>query len=272
MGSPNPIIGSAAATNSFPTKRFKACHRSSKRRSISSSKPRSSLQLSRARSQRGCWSRWPALDRNRARPAVGEGFPFLLFRLQDEFAQSPRWLTFPRSPPIIPDSQISRGVRFETLAFFRRPSQASRFKRWSYTTPAPLVCLQPRLLTRSLALRRFYQAGRHTAEDAAAKCPEPPALAQLRCYLRLGDVSAISSSEGVTPPSSLLRGSWCHSRWALSCFWHLSLVRIVLGRSRRVPGAAHGSFPTSSRTIFPWMLDPVPLRFSLLCFHRVLLR
>ena len=52
-----------------------------------------------------------------------------------------------------------------------------------------------------MALRRFYQAGRHTAEDAA-KCPEP--LAQLRCYLRWGDVSAISS-EGVTPPSSLLR-------------------------------------------------------------------
>ena len=50
-------------------------------------------------------------------------------------------------------------------------------------------------------MRRFYQAGRHTAK-------RPPSVlspfAQLRCYLRWGDVSAISS-EGVTPPSSLLR-------------------------------------------------------------------
>jgi hypothetical protein len=52
-----------------------------------------------------------------------------------------------------------------------------------------------------VAFRRFYQAGRHTAR-------KPPSVlspfAQLRCYLRWGDVSAISS-EGVTPPSSLLR-------------------------------------------------------------------
>jgi hypothetical protein len=52
-----------------------------------------------------------------------------------------------------------------------------------------------------VALRRFYQADRHTAK-------KPPSVlspfAQLRCYLRWGDVSAISS-EGVTPPSSLLR-------------------------------------------------------------------
>src|SRR6266487_1443654 len=52
-----------------------------------------------------------------------------------------------------------------------------------------------------MASRRFYQAGRPTAR-------KPPSVlspfAQLRCYLRWGDVSAISS-EGVTPPSSLLR-------------------------------------------------------------------
>src|SRR4029077_1933996 len=52
-----------------------------------------------------------------------------------------------------------------------------------------------------MASRRFYQAGRHTAK-------KPPSVqspfAQLRCYLHWGDVSAISS-EGVTPPSSLLR-------------------------------------------------------------------
>jgi hypothetical protein len=36
-------------------------------------------------------------DRNRAHPAVGEGFPLLLFRLQDGFTVSP-WLTFPEAP------------------------------------------------------------------------------------------------------------------------------------------------------------------------------
>jgi two-component system NtrC family sensor kinase len=39
----------------------------------------------------------PHWDRNRARSAVGEGFPFLLFRLQDGFTSSP-WLTIPEAP------------------------------------------------------------------------------------------------------------------------------------------------------------------------------
>src|SRR5258708_4396064 len=38
---------------------------------------------------------------------------------------SPTMAYVSRSPPIIPDGQISR-VRFETLAFFRRPSQVWR--------------------------------------------------------------------------------------------------------------------------------------------------
>ncbi len=45
-------------------------------------------------------------------------------------------------------------------------------------------------------------------KPAAIQPSKPPSVlspfAQLRCYLRWGDVSAISS-EGVTPPSSLLR-------------------------------------------------------------------
>src|ERR1017187_1750638 len=52
-----------------------------------------------------CWQLgsvgpWPRLnnaahwDRSRARLALGEGFPFLLFRLQDGFTVPP-WLTFP---------------------------------------------------------------------------------------------------------------------------------------------------------------------------------
>src|SRR5262245_38509841 len=47
-----------------------------------------------------CWRhhKWQGhWDRNRARSAVGEGFPFLLFRLQDGFTVPP-WLTFPEAP------------------------------------------------------------------------------------------------------------------------------------------------------------------------------
>jgi hypothetical protein len=76
-----------------------------------------------------------------------------------------------------------------------------RFKRWSVYTPAILVCLQPRRLS-----CRGVTAG--FIKPAAIRPRRPPSVlspfAQLRCYLRWGDVSAISS-EGVTPPSSLLR-------------------------------------------------------------------
>ena len=107
-----------------------------------------------------------------------------------------------RSPPIIPDGQISR-VRFETLAFFRRPSQVvERLKRWFVYTPAtpglptasspePSVAYSPVLSSRP---------PRRSKRPPSVLSP----FAQLRCYLRWGDVSAISS-EGVTPPSSLLR-------------------------------------------------------------------
>jgi len=105
-----------------------------------------------------------------------------------------------RSPPIIPDGQVSR-VRFETLAFFRRPSQVWRGLNAGPCTPPPFWFAFSLASRAVVALRRFYQAGRHTAK-------KPPSVlspfAQLRCYLRWGDVSAISS-EGVTPPSSLLR-------------------------------------------------------------------
>jgi hypothetical protein len=106
-----------------------------------------------------------------------------------------------RSPPIIPDGQISR-VRFETLAFLPQAFPSlERFKRWSVYTPAILVCLQPRLMTCSWRYAGFIK-------PTAIRPREPPSVlspfAQLRCYLRWGDVNAISS-EGVTPPSSLLR-------------------------------------------------------------------
>ena len=54
-------------------------------------------------------------DRNRARPAVGEGFPFPALSIAGR-VHIPTVADVSRCPPIIPDGRISR-VRFETLAF-----------------------------------------------------------------------------------------------------------------------------------------------------------
>src|ERR1700726_498766 len=61
----------------------------------------------------------------------------------------------------------------------------------------------------------------------------------------------------------------CHSRWALFCFGIQPRLK-SLGRLCAVP-AAHGSFPTLSLRIFPWMLDPVPRRYTV-CSHLFLPR
>ena len=86
--------------------------------------------------------------------------------------------------------------------FFRGPSQSlERFKRWSVYTPA-----NPGLPPASPPDLSWHCAG--FIKPAAIRPRKPPSVlspfAQRRCYLRWGDVSAISS-EGVTPPSSLLR-------------------------------------------------------------------
>src|SRR6516162_9227695 len=76
-------------------------------------------------------------DRDRARPAVGEGFPVLLFRLQGGFTVSP-WRTFLDAP------LKSRTARFpgsgsKPWHVRRVPSHSlERFKRWVVYTPAPL--------------------------------------------------------------------------------------------------------------------------------------
>ncbi len=105
-----------------------------------------------------------------------------------------------RSPPIIPDSQISR-VRFETPAFFRGPFQVREVKTLGRIRPfrpwfAPGLVSRP-----ALALRRFYQAG-HPTDEETAKCPEP--LCPTLVLSPLGRHTYISS-EGVTPRSSLIR-------------------------------------------------------------------
>src|SRR5215831_17079017 len=78
------------------------------------------------------------------------------------------------------------------------------------------------------------------------------------------------SSEGVTPPSSLLRA---HVPLPLGSLLlqHLTSSK-SLCRFYAVP-AAHGSFPTLSLKVLPWMLDPVPRRYTcaLTCFfHSVI--
>ena len=77
-----------------------------------------------------------------------------------------------------------------------------------------------------------------------------------------------------SPPRALpLRhrsyGLMCHSRWALSCFGIEPRSKSP-GRLYAVP-AALGSFPTLSLRIFPWMLDPVPRRYTV-CSHLFLPR
>ena len=169
-----------------------------------------------------------------------------------------------RSPPIIPDGQISR-VRFETLAFLPQAFPSlERFKRWSVYTPAILVCLQPRLMTCSWRYAGFIK-------PTAIRPRKPPSVlspfAQLRCYLRWGDVSAISS-EGVTPPSSLLRA---HVPLPLGSLLLRHLASFEESWQVYAVPAAHGSFPTLSLRIFPWMLDPVPRRYTV-CSHLFLPR
>src|SRR6516225_8572542 len=101
-------------------------------------------------------------------------------------------------------------------------------------TPLPrLVCPQPRLSSRHLRERRFYQAGRL---DRPRRPPSVQSrFAQFGCYLRWGDVIR------------LLRGH-CSSVFAHtgSCAAPVGLSPpSAFGLVWRVP-AAHGSFPTLS--------------------------
>ena len=107
-----------------------------------------------------------------------------------------------RSPPIIPDGQISR-VRFETPAFFRGPSLGlERFK--------PLVRIHPffpwfapSLVSRpAQALRRFYQAG-HPTDVETARRPEPlcptlvlPPLGRRQLHLLRGRYPPVHAHTG----------------------------------------------------------------------------
>ena len=144
-------------------------------------------------------------------------------------------LLLSRSPPIIPDGQISR-VRFETLAFFRRPShRLERFKRWSVYTPAIAVCPQPRLLSRRGVTPVL--SSRPPYGQEAAKCPEPlcptsvlPPLGRCECHLLRGRYPSV-----IAPTGS------CATPVGLSPASAFSLVRRVLAgctQSLLPPGAS----------------------------------
>src|SRR5258708_33076429 len=83
--------------------------------------------------------------------------------LGDSITSSTRIGFSVHTPPIVPDGQISR-VRFETLAFFRRPSQVWRGLNAGPCTPPPFWFAFSLASRTVVALRRFYQAGRHTAK------------------------------------------------------------------------------------------------------------
>jgi hypothetical protein len=157
-----------------------------------------------------------------------------------------------RSPPIIPDGQISR-VRFETSAFFRGPSQVERgLKRWFVYAPS-----FPGLPPASSPVQLWRCAGfikpATSLAQETAKCPEPlcPTLVLPPLGRRL-----VHLLRGALPPGPRSYGLMCHSLWALSSFG-IEPRSKSLCRSYSAP-AAHGSFPTLSLKILPWMLDPVP--------------
>jgi len=138
-------------------------------------------------------------DRDRARLAVGEGFPFPLFRLRNGFTVSP-WRTFLDAPLKSWTARFPGSSSKPWLSSVDLP-MAWRGLNAGSCTPLPLlVCLQPRLLEPSSACRRFYQAGRldDRGDRQVSRAPLPNSG-----VTSVGETWSVSW-EGVTPPSSLV--------------------------------------------------------------------
>jgi len=160
-----------------------------------------------------------------------------------------------RSPPKIPDGQISR-VRFQTLAFLRRPSQGvERFKRWFVCTPTTpglptasppkvVICVSPVLSSRP---------PRRPRRPPSVQSP----FAQLGCYLRWGDVVRLL---GGRYPSVVARTGSCAAPVGSL------LLRLLasFGESLQVVTSpcCPQQLPDVILRIFPWMLDPIPRRHA----------
>ncbi len=138
-------------------------------------------------------------DRDRARPAVGEGSPVLLFRLQGGFTVSP-WRTFLDAP------LKSRTARFPGSGSKHRLSSVGLPKAWrglnaGSCTPPPLpVCPQPRLLEPSSAWVPVLSSRppRRPRRPPMSRAPSPNSG-----VTSVGETFTVSW-ERVTPPSSLI--------------------------------------------------------------------
>jgi hypothetical protein len=128
-----------------------------------------------------------------------------------------------------------------------------KLKRWFVYAPS-----FPGLPTASSPGQHRRYAG--FIKPATPLTRKPPSVlspfAQRWCYLHWGDV--LPSPPRALPLCPRSYGLMCHSPWALSSF-SISPRSKSLCRLCPAP-AAHGSFPTLSLKIFPWMLDPVPRR------------
>jgi hypothetical protein len=194
-------------------------------------------------------------DRNRARLAVGEGFPFPLFRLQDGVTVSP-WRTFPDAP------LKSRTARFpgsgsKHWPIIREPSQGAwrGLNAGSYAPPPLPVCPQPRLLKPSSAYVPVLSSRPH-------RRPRRPPMS--RATLPNSGVTSVGETwsvswEGVTPPSSLVLA---HAPLPLGSL----LLRFLasFGESLQVVTSpcCPRQLPDVILRILPWMLDPLPRRYT----------
>ena len=128
-------------------------------------------------------------------------------------------------------------------------------------TPLPLpVCPKLRLLKPSAAFVPVLSSRppRQPRRPPSAQSP----FAQLGCYLRWGDVDRLL---GGSYPSVVARTGSCAAPVGLSPPSVFSLDWRVLAGCLPVP-AAHGSFPTLFPRTSPWMLDPLPRRYTV-CSH-----
>jgi len=104
-----------------------------------------------------------------------------------------------RGPPIILDGRVSQ-VQFETLAVFRGPSQVREVKALVRIRPCPSWFAHSLVSRPAWALRRFYQAGhppwRRNRQVSGVASPNLGVTS-------IGETCP-ASSEGITPPSSLL--------------------------------------------------------------------
>ena len=115
------------------------------------------------------------------------------------------------------------------------------------------------ILQRFACKDRPFLKGLATPGSASRTIPGPPRaqspFARLRHYPFRRDVFCIVS-EGVTPPSSLLR---THAPDQHPPVFFGSPYPAGLCRLSPVP-AGRWSFPTLSLHVFPWMLGPIPRR------------